>query len=257
MNGKRVNTGESGRRIGQREDSWVGLDRPREFRNGLTSVLCLVAQEESDSDSLWPCPQDFSGKNTGVGCCFLLQGIFPTQGANLRLLNSWWILYPLSHWETPVKSDGIGVGEWLIWILCLKDHTPCWRVNCRIILMKARRSGFIWDLLWSSAGFTDGLDVGVRSMGSRWEKERKMVVDWGKLGFRGGSQVVCLGLIKFENSTGRGSWIFTSGVEEEKSGLEMTSGLWEARALTPYTEGICLGKEDKVAQNWALRHCNI
>lgn len=29
-----------------------------------------------------------------------------------------------------------------------------------------------------------------------------MVVDWGKLAFRGGSQMVCLGLIKFENSTG-------------------------------------------------------
>ena len=38
-------------------------------------------------------------------------------------------------------------------------------------------------------------------------------------------------------------------VEEEKSGLEMTSGLLEAWALTPYTEGICLGKEEKVAQN--------
>ena len=28
---------------------------------------------------------DFPGKNTGVGCHFLLQGIFPTQGLNLGL----------------------------------------------------------------------------------------------------------------------------------------------------------------------------
>ena len=28
----------------------------------------------------------FPGKNTGVGCHFLFQGIFPTQGWNLRLL---------------------------------------------------------------------------------------------------------------------------------------------------------------------------
>ena len=28
------------------------------------------------------CPWDFPGKNTGVGCHFLLQGIFPTQGSN-------------------------------------------------------------------------------------------------------------------------------------------------------------------------------
>ena len=32
------------------------------------------------------CPWDFPGKNTGVGCHALLQGIFPTQGSNLCLL---------------------------------------------------------------------------------------------------------------------------------------------------------------------------
>ena len=31
-------------------------------------------------------PWDSPGKNTGVGCHFLLQGIFPILGANLRLL---------------------------------------------------------------------------------------------------------------------------------------------------------------------------
>ena len=33
------------------------------------------------------CRWDFSGKNTGVGCHFLLQGIFPMQGSSLGLLN--------------------------------------------------------------------------------------------------------------------------------------------------------------------------
>ena len=28
---------------------------------------------------------DFPGNNTEVGCCFLLQGNFPTQGSNLCL----------------------------------------------------------------------------------------------------------------------------------------------------------------------------
>ena len=37
------------------------------------------------------------GKNTGVGCHFLLQGIFPTQGWNLCLLHCRQILY---HWAT-------------------------------------------------------------------------------------------------------------------------------------------------------------
>ena len=31
------------------------------------------------------CPWNFPSKNTGVGCHFLLQGIFPTQGLNLCL----------------------------------------------------------------------------------------------------------------------------------------------------------------------------
>ena len=32
------------------------------------------------------CPWDSPGKNTGMGCCALLQGIFPTQGLNSHLL---------------------------------------------------------------------------------------------------------------------------------------------------------------------------
>ena len=33
------------------------------------------------------CPCGFPGRNTGVGCYFLLQRTFPTQGLNLRLLH--------------------------------------------------------------------------------------------------------------------------------------------------------------------------
>ena len=33
------------------------------------------------------CPQDSPGRNTGVGCHALLQGIFPIQGSNPHLLN--------------------------------------------------------------------------------------------------------------------------------------------------------------------------
>ena len=39
-----------------------------------------------------PCPWDSPGKNTGVGCPALLQGIFPTQGLNPPLLH-------LLHWQ--------------------------------------------------------------------------------------------------------------------------------------------------------------
>ena len=60
------------------------------------------------SDSLWPsqglcdpsgllCPWDSPGKNTGVGCRSLPQGIFPTQGWNPCLPCCRQILY---HWAT-------------------------------------------------------------------------------------------------------------------------------------------------------------
>ena len=43
------------------------------------------------------CSWDFSGKNAGVGCHFLLQGIFPTRRSNPSLLPCKQILYQLSH----------------------------------------------------------------------------------------------------------------------------------------------------------------
>ena len=42
------------------------------------------------------CPQHSPGKNTGVGCHFLLHRIFLTQGSNPGLLHFKQILYPLS-----------------------------------------------------------------------------------------------------------------------------------------------------------------
>ena len=42
-------------------------------------------------------PWNSPGRNTGVGCHFLLQGIFVFQGLNLGLLHCRQILYQLSH----------------------------------------------------------------------------------------------------------------------------------------------------------------
>ena len=60
------------------------------------------------SHGLYPtrllCPWDSPGKNTGVVCHSLLQGIFPTHGSNPGLPHYRQILYCLSHWrllETP------------------------------------------------------------------------------------------------------------------------------------------------------------
>ena len=75
----------------------------------VTSVLSVVSasvQHYGLQPARLLCPWDFSGKNTGVGCCALLQGIFPTQGSNPRLLcllYCRWILYLLSHLGSPLK----------------------------------------------------------------------------------------------------------------------------------------------------------
>ena len=47
------------------------------------------------------CPWDSPGRNTGVGCHFLLQGIFPMQESNPGLLNCRQILYRLSCKGSP------------------------------------------------------------------------------------------------------------------------------------------------------------
>ena len=44
---------------------------------------------------------DSPGKNTGVGCQFLLQGIFLTQGTNPGLPHCRWIYHPRATREAP------------------------------------------------------------------------------------------------------------------------------------------------------------
>ena len=72
---------------------------------------------KSQSDSLWPhglqptrllCPWDSPGKNTGVGCPALLQGIFLTQRSNLCLLHlpalAGGLFTPSTTWEAHVYA---------------------------------------------------------------------------------------------------------------------------------------------------------
>ena len=65
-----------------------------------TPLNIVRVKSLSLSDSFQPCglcPLDFPGKNTGMGCHFLLQGIFPTQGWNLGLPHCRQTVYHLSH----------------------------------------------------------------------------------------------------------------------------------------------------------------
>ena len=59
---------------------------------------CLVVSNSLWLHGLWPtrflCPWNFKGRNTGIGCHFLLLGIFLTQELNLHLLH--WQAHSLS-----------------------------------------------------------------------------------------------------------------------------------------------------------------
>ena len=70
--------------------------------------LCLTLYDHLDSSPPGSSVHGIlSGKNTGAGCYFLLQRIFPIQGLNLHLLH---LLHcqadslPLSCWEGPIGT---------------------------------------------------------------------------------------------------------------------------------------------------------
>ena len=59
-------------------------------------TLCYLKSRRAPTRLL--CPWNFQGKNTGVGCHFLFQRIFLTQGLSLRLLH--WHVLPCTTWES-------------------------------------------------------------------------------------------------------------------------------------------------------------
>ena len=74
----------------------------------LSFSLCLVSQSCLTLCNPMDCSLPGSsvhgnspGKNTGVGCHALLQGIFPTRGSNPGLSHCRQILYHLSHQGSP------------------------------------------------------------------------------------------------------------------------------------------------------------
>ena len=84
------------------------LQRKQPDNKSSYAVLHLVAQsclcnpmDCNPPGSSVHSPGDSPGKNTGVGCHALLQGIFPTQGLNPGLPHFGWILHRLSHQGSP------------------------------------------------------------------------------------------------------------------------------------------------------------
>ena len=75
-------------------------------------LACSVVSNSLLSHGLQPtrflCPWNFPGKNTGVGCHSLLQGIFSTQGSNPSLLHCRQIPYCLSYQKAIILFSKTG-----------------------------------------------------------------------------------------------------------------------------------------------------
>ena len=84
-------------------------------------------------------PWNFPGKNTGVGCHFRLQGIFPTQGWNPHLL-------PPLHWQANSLS-----------------RAPSGKSLWQCIKWKSLRSVLLFATSWTSPWNSTGQNTGVGS----------------------------------------------------------------------------------------------
>ena len=87
--------------------------------------LCLITQSSPALCNHLDCSPpgssvhgDSPGKNTGMGCYALLQGIFPTQGLNPGLLHCRQILYHLSHQGSP------WILEWVVYPVSRESSWP-------------------------------------------------------------------------------------------------------------------------------------
>ena len=77
--------------------------------NFLTQVLFQPCPGQEHTKLL--CPWNSPGKNTGMGCRFLLQGIYLTQGSDPGLLPCRQILYCLSHTGSQMHFEQ-SMGKW-------------------------------------------------------------------------------------------------------------------------------------------------
>ena len=98
---------------------------------------------------------DSPGKNTGVVCHALLQGIFPTQGSNSGLLHSRRILHHLSHqgrpttWEKlPKNSTSTILCSFGIWNKLKRWKKLSKWVPHKLRQKKKKKSSF-WSVIFS------------------------------------------------------------------------------------------------------------
>ena len=104
--------------------------------------MCACAQSSLTLRDPMDCsPWDFPGKNTGVGCHILLQGIFPTQGSNPRLQHWQVDSLPLSYPGSPGKTE------------CSLSHFQLFATPWTIVHQTPLSMGFPRQEYWSRLPF--------------------------------------------------------------------------------------------------------
>ena len=84
-----------------------------------------------------PLSMDYPGKNIRVGCHFLLQGIFMTQGLNLNLLHLWHFQASSLLLVTPGKS-------WINWVIPLNPSLS--------VLTRRKKNPDTGEKVWEAGG---------------------------------------------------------------------------------------------------------
>ena len=117
------------------------IEHGHEDQESIVKETALWFGEQMDNgtvhfDSLWPhgleparllCPWNSPGRNTVVGCHFLLHGIFPTQVSNSLLLC-------LLHWQAdslPLTPSGKPIHctrKYVFQVLCFGSHVQKYQV---------------------------------------------------------------------------------------------------------------------------------
>ena len=139
----------------QKTEVQTFLDPKEEQRLRLSCFNVLHAQ--LCPTLLWPhglqptrllYPWDSSGKNTGMGCYFLLQGIFPIQRSNLRLLC-------LLHWQKgslPLVPPEASLVVQLVKTLPVVQEIRVWYLDWEdppVEEMTTHSSILAWEIPWT------------------------------------------------------------------------------------------------------------
>ena len=83
-------------------------------------------------------PGDFPGKDTGVGCCILLQGIFQTQGSNPDLISL--LLKPKKRYNTLLDPSGFW-RKHIPPLVVILSHLLSDQKHCKFLVVLRTREG--------------------------------------------------------------------------------------------------------------------